>query len=219
MAARYRLMLEEKAEFPVSLMARVLEAGRPGFCSWLADGRQRGDWAAEREAVMRVWLESDRRFGFRFVHAMLPPDFSHLTRYRVLEPIRELGIHGCTPNAGKRTTIPSSKAGPRPDLVRRDFTSPVLAYKLAGGITRLRTGEGWLRLAAVIDLCTRIVVGRSLSDRMTADIAAAALESAKSRGYVAGNAIFHSDSKNVTSRFCGGGDAAVSCNRDLVAAS
>ena len=57
-------MLEEKAEFPVSLMARVLEVSRSGFCSWLASGCPRDDWAAERDAVMRVWLESDRRFGF-----------------------------------------------------------------------------------------------------------------------------------------------------------
>ena len=67
-------------------------------------------------------------------------------------------------------------------------------YKLVGDITYLRTGQGWLYLATVIDLCTRMVVGWSLSERMTADIAVAALESAKSRGYVAGNAIFHSDS-------------------------
>ncbi len=143
---------------------------------------------------MRVWLEFDRKFGFRFVHAMLPPDFSHLTRYRVLKLMRELGIRGCTPNAKKRTTIPDPKAKPRPDLVRRDFTSPVLTYKLVGDITYLRTGEDWLYLATVIDLCARMVVGWSLSDRMTADIAVAALESAKSHGYVAGNAIFHSNS-------------------------
>ena len=186
-------MLEEKAEFPVSLMARMLEVSRSGFYSWLANGRPRDDWAAERDAVMRVWLESDRRFGFRFVHAMLPPRFSRLTRYRVLKLMRELGIRGCTPNARKRTTISDPKAKPRPDLVRRDFTSPVPTYKLVGDITYLRTGEGWLYLATVIDLCTRMVVGWSLSDRMTADIAVAALESAKSRGYVAGNAIFHSD--------------------------
>ena len=78
-------------------------------------------------------------------------------------------------------------------MARRDFTSPVPTYKLVGDITYLRTGEGWLHPATAIDLCTRMVVGWSLSDRMTADIAVAALESAKSRGYVAGNAIFHSD--------------------------
>nr|WP_256441528.1 MULTISPECIES: DDE-type integrase/transposase/recombinase [Collinsella] len=107
--------------------------------------------------------------------------------------MRGLGIRGCTPNRRKRAAIPDPKAEPRPDLVRRDFTSPVPTCKLVGGIAYLRTGEGRLHLATAIDLNTRMVVGWSLSGRMTADIAAAALESAKSRGYVAGNAIFHTD--------------------------
>lgn len=102
-------------------------------------------------------------------------------------------MRGCAPNAKKRTTIPDPKAKPRPDLVRRDLAGPVPTCRLAGDITYLRTGEGWLYLATVIDLRARMAVGWSLSGRMTADIAAAALESAKSRGYVAGNAIFHSD--------------------------
>ena len=211
-------MLAERASFPVKLMARVLEVSRSGFYSWLAAGRPEDAWAAERDAVMRVWLESDRRFGFRFVHAMLPSEFSHLTRYRVLRLMRELGIRGCTPNAKKRTTIPDPKARPRPDLVRRDFTSPVPTYKLVGDITYLRTGQGWLYLATVIDLCTRMVVGWSLSERMTADIAVAALESAKSRGYVAENAIFHSDrgaqyTSRLLAEWARDNDVRLSCGR------
>ena len=66
-------------------------------------------------------------------------------------------------------------------------------YKLVGDITYLRTGQGWLYLSTVIDLSTRMVVGWSLSERMTADIVVSALESARARGYVAENAIFHSD--------------------------
>ena len=99
-------MLAEKAGFPVKLMAHILGVSRSGFYSWLANGCPKDDWSADRDAVMRVRLESDRRFGFRFVHAMLPQEFSHLTRYRVLKLMRELGIRGCTPNASKRTTIP-----------------------------------------------------------------------------------------------------------------
>ena len=186
-------MLGERAEFPVSQMARVLEVSRSGFYSWLASDRPRDDWSAERDAVMRVWPESDRRFEFRFVHAILPPESSRLTRYRVLKLMRELGIRGCTPNARKLTTIPSPMTRPRPDLMRRDLTGPVPTYKLVSGITYLHTDKGWLHLVTVVDLCTRIVVGWPLSDRTTIDIAVAALESAKSRGYVARNAIFHSD--------------------------
>lgn len=139
---RIRELEIENAGFPVKLMARILGVSRSGFYSWLSNGCPEDDWAAERDAVMRVWLESDRRFGFRFVHAMLPPEFSRLTRYRVLKLMRELGIRGCTPNASKRTTVLDPKAKPRPDLVRRDFTSPVPTYKLVGDITYLRTGEG-----------------------------------------------------------------------------
>lgn len=186
-------MLGERTEFPVSQMARVLEVSRSGFCSWLASGCPRDDWSAERDAVMRVWLESDRHFRFRFVHAILPPESSRLARYRALKSMRKLGIRGCTPNARKHTTIPGPMARPRPDLMRRDFSNPVPAYKLVSDSPTCAPTGGWLYLVTVVDLCTRMVVGWSLSDRMTTDIAVAALESAKSRGYVVENAIFHSD--------------------------
>lgn len=110
-----------------------------------------------------------------------------------LRCMRELQIKGCTPYRSKRTTVPDPSARPRPDLIRRDFTSPVPTCRLVGDITYLRTGQGWLYLSTVIDLATRMVVGWSLSDRMAADMVVSALEMAKRRGYVAGNAIFHSD--------------------------
>ena len=186
-------MLAEKGDFDVKLMARLLEVSKSGFYAWRSRGCPEDDWSVEREAVRRVWEESDRRFGCRFVKCFLPPEMSHLTLYRVRKLMGELGIRGCTPNASKRTTVPDPRAGSKPDLVRRNFRPPVPTTVLAGDITYLRTGEGWLYLATVIDLCTRMVVGWSLSRSMTADMAVAALESAKSRGYVAGNAIFHSD--------------------------
>ena len=208
---------------PISECCRELGLNSKTINQWVVKRRRElsgepDPKAAERDAVMRVWLESDRRFGSRLMHAMLPPDFRHLTRYRVRKPMRELGIRGCTPNEKKRTTIPDPKAKPRPDLVRRDFTSPVPTCKLVGDIAYLRTGEGWLCLATVIDLRTRMVVGWSLSDRMTADIAVAALESAKSRGYVAGNAISHSDrGAQYTSRtlaeWARANDVRLSCSR------
>ncbi len=138
--------------------------------------------------IKRIWEESDRRFGARFIKCFLPDGRKHISLYRMRKCMRELGIKGCTPYKSKRTTIPDKNAKPR-----RDFTSPVPTYKLVGDITYLRTGQGWLYLATVIDLCTRMVVGWTLSDRMTADIAVGALASAKARGYIAEGAIFHSD--------------------------
>ena len=96
----------------------------------------------------------------RSVKCFLPAKFSGLTLYRV----RELGIRGRTPNAGKRTPFPTPRRR-RPDLVRHDFNSPVPTYKLVGDITYLRTREGRLYLSTVIDPNTHMVVGRSLSAR------------------------------------------------------
>ena len=89
--------------------------------------------------------------------------------------------------------MPDPEAPARPDLARRDFANPVPTVKLVGDVAYLKAGEGWLFLAVVIDLRTRMVVGWALSERMCAGIAVDALRMARSRGYVAGGAAFHSD--------------------------
>ncbi len=186
-------MAAEKGNFPVKMMARLLDVSRQGFYQWLARGPEADPWAGLKAAIEEAWLASERIFGARQVLHSLPAEFDGTTLYRVRKCMRDLGIRGVVPHKAKRTTIPDEDAPARPDLVKRDFTSPVPTYKLVGDITYLRTGEGWLYLATVIDLCTRMVVGWALSSRMTADIAVSALEMARGRGYVADGAIFHSD--------------------------
>lgn len=67
-------MPARKAEYPVKMTARLLEVSRSGFCSWLANGAPTDEWGHVHDAVERVWLESDCRFGARMVHAFLPPE-------------------------------------------------------------------------------------------------------------------------------------------------
>jgi transposase InsO family protein len=190
---RYLLMRSERGNHAVTMMARLLHVSASGFYSWLGRGEPDDPWAPLEAEVERIWLESRRRFGARSILHSLPPEFAGATLYRVRKIMRGLGMRGVRKNCGKRTTIPDERAATRPDLVGRDFTSPVPTCKLVGDITYLRTGEGWLYLATVIDLCTRMVVGWAISEQMTADIVVSALEMAWGRGYVAWGAIFHSD--------------------------
>lgn len=188
------LISAEKESFGVAMMCELLGIARSSYYAWEAAAatRRRSDpWAEARAMVERFWLEHCRRPGARTIHACL--GVPGLTLYRVRKLMRELGIRGVHPRTSKRTTVPDPDAPARPDLIRRDFESPVPTVKLVGDITYLRTGEGWLYMAAVIDLCTRMVVGLSFSDRMTADLPIAALETAYGRGFVADGAIFHSD--------------------------
>jgi putative transposase len=123
----------------------------------------------------------------------LPCAFSSVSVYRLQKIMRGLGIRGCTPHSSKRTTVQDPRAEEKRDFIGRDFTSPIPTYKLIGDTTYLKTGQGWLYFACVIDLYTRMVMCWALSLRMTADILISALECAKAQGYVADNAIFHSD--------------------------
>jgi len=75
--------------------------------------------------------------------------------------MHELGLKAVQPRAYRVTTRHGEDPFPVPDLLDRQFTAGVgtPGDRLLGGITYLRTGQGWLYLATVIDLTTRMVVG------------------------------------------------------------
>ena len=77
--------------------------------------------------------------------------------------------------------------------MRREFNPPVPTTHLVSDITYLKTGEGWLFLATVIDLTTRMVVGWATAKHMRTSLIIDALKVAYQGGYVAEGAIAHSD--------------------------
>ncbi len=95
--------------------------------------------------------------------------------------------------AFKKTTIADPTADQRKDLLQRRFNAAMPTTHLCGDITYLCTGQGWMYLATVIDLTTRMVVGWRIGERMTSNLVEDALVMAHQAGYVAGNDIFHTD--------------------------
>lgn len=188
-------MKVEKANYSVVMMARVLKVSRSGFYAWLKHDPKPDQWVDVRAHVEQLWLDSDKVFGAKSIYDLIKEDetFPNTTLYRVRKCMRELGIVGIQKNSSKRTTITDPNAPIRPDLIKRDFTSPVPTIKLVGDITYLKTAQGWLYLAVVIDLCTRMVVGWAMDSHMKASLCVSALDMAYKRGYVAQNAIYHSD--------------------------
>src|SRR5213076_3464026 len=93
----------------------------------------------------------------------------------------------------KRTTVPGEQPVTSPDLIRRDFTAAAPGQRLVGDITYLRTGEGWLYLATVIDLATRMVTGWQLADHMRTSLVTGALDMAMTHGHAQIGVIFHTD--------------------------
>jgi transposase InsO family protein len=203
MTVKYQLMDEEKACYPVVMMARVLGLARQGYYQWKrAQETSSGpSWREQlAEDIVRLWEVSKHRHGFRRIAVDLAKEGKQVSWWLVGKIMAEQGIQGLQPRTSKKTTVPDPDAPTRPDLVRRHFLPPVATTVLVGDITYLRTGEGWLYLATVIDLTTRMVVGwdlvaerRVLADHMRSSLAVDALRMAHQAGCVAGNAIFHTD--------------------------
>jgi putative transposase len=107
--------------------------------------------------------------------------------------MREAELRACQPRAYKRTTVPGPQSVASPDLIGGNFTAAAPGQRLVGDITYLKTGEGWLYLATVIDLCTRMVVGWQLANHLRTGLVTDALQMAITHGHTPAGAVFHSD--------------------------
>lgn len=108
--------------------------------------------------------------------------------------MRELGLQPCQPKPFRPVTTIAGDAGTLPDRVNRDFTADAPGRKLVGDITYIRTWEGWLYLATVLDCFSKKVVGYAMADHMRTELVADALRmAARNCEFAPGVTIFHSD--------------------------
>ena len=167
----------------------------PGATGWRRRLRLGGAQLAIQ--VRRVFDRSRQTSGCRRVAAQLNREGHECSVGMVADLMRELGLAAVQPRAYKRTTVPGEHPVESPDLISRDFSAGpeggAPGERLVGDITYLRTGEGWLYLATVIDLATRMVVGWQMTTHMRTSLITEALQMAIDGGHVHPNAIFHSD--------------------------
>lgn len=193
-------------------MCEQLGVARSSFYAWRT--RTETPTQARRrqlaEHVRRVFEESRQTSGCRRVAAQLNREGHECSVGLVADLMRELGLKAVQPRAYKRTTVPGEAPVDSPDLVERDFdpASSAPGERLVGDITYLKTGEGWLYLATVIDLATRMVVGWQLATHLRTSLVVDALQMAIDAGHVQREAIFHSDrgcqyTSAEFTRFCG----------------
>jgi putative transposase len=185
----------EKASYPIAWMCGLLGVPRSSFYAW----RNRAETATaarRRELathVRRVFEAGRGAYGCRRVAAQLNRDGHSCSVGLVADLMRELGLRACQPRAYKRTTVPGGQPVTSPDLIGRDFTAAAPGTRLVGDITYLKTGEGWLYLATVIDLATKMVTGWQLASHMRTSLVTGALDMAVIHGHVQPGAVFHSD--------------------------
>ena len=199
MIAMYSFIAEEQAnnsEWSIAEMCRVLGVSRSGFYDWQDRPPSQRDLDDAQLAIEieAIWECSDRTYGSPRVHRWLRKQGFRVGRKRVARIMRERGWEGETGRRRVRTTIVARGATAAEDHVRRDFNPPAPDTTWAGDITYLRTGEGWLFLATVIDLYSRRVIGWSVAEHMRTELVADALNMAvATRGGAVDGVVFHSD--------------------------
>ena len=182
--------------WPILIQCAVLNVSRSGFYSW----RQRppSATATKRAALIQEVREVQRlsreNSGAVRVHRALAKRGTRCDRKTVAKVMREAGIRSQTSRKFRVTTTDSNHPHPvAKNVLDRDFTADKANQKWVSDITYIATLEGWLYLAAVLDLCTRKVVGWSMSERIDSRLAVDALEMAVSRQVPDAGLIAHSD--------------------------
>ena len=137
-------------------------------------------------------LQLEGAMGLDSLYRLLKPEFG-CSRKRVHRQMQLAGISSARRRAYKKTTHSNHSHPIAPNLLQRNFSFDRPDQAWVGDITYIPTGEGWLYLAIVKDLCTRKIVGYAFSDRIDTRLTLAALDMAYRRRKPAQGLIFHSD--------------------------
>ncbi|WP_373370270.1 IS3 family transposase [Corynebacterium cystitidis] len=203
----------------MTMMCKALQVSRSGYYAWRArldcppaPSTPRGHRQAITPLVKQAFANHNGFGGVRTIYADLLSHGVKTTTYAVAKVMADNNLVTKRRRAFKKTTVANPNAKQRSDLLQRRFNAAMPTTHLCGDITYLRTGQGWMYLATVIDLTTRMIVGWQISERMTSSLVEDALVMAHQAGYVAGNAIFHTDrgSQYTSKQF-----AAATCRMDV----
>ncbi len=171
----YRFIAAEKTSYPVRLLCRLLGVGRSAFYNWLAAGRARADARRRQDAhsaalATEAWAQHRGVYGARRLTAELRERGHDWNRKRVARLMRLAGIEGAHRRRRGRPRRQARSTATAPDLVQRQFTVTTPDRLWVADITYLRTWEGFLYLAVVVDAFSRRVVGWAMADHLRTEL-------------------------------------------------
>ncbi len=204
--AKFELIEAEKANHRITAMCRWLQVSRSGYYEWRdrpasATAQRRDHLAA---LIKLIFTGSHETYGHRRIHAALARQGEECSAELVRALMRQQGLTPVQARVFRPATTEQGTFRGIPDLVRRDFTAERPGIKLVGDVTYIRTWEGFLYLATVIDCHSKAVLGWAMADRNRTELITDALRMAVSTGRIAAGAIFHADrGSNYTSHAFG----------------
>ena len=173
---KFGFVAKHRGVWPVNLMCEALGVSRGGFYAWLTrppSERSRKDEMLTAQ-VRQSFLRSDRTYGARRVwHDVLEQGLS-CGLHRIERLMREQALRarprrrGLPKDRGARSAVAEN-------VLDRQFQAEAPNQKWVADFTYIWTAEGWLYVAAVLDLYSRRIVGWSMQDSMTSQLVVDAL--------------------------------------------
>jgi putative transposase len=182
-------------------MCKVFEVSRSKYYEWLQSPlseRKKKDEILQSK-IRIIHNKSNKRY----IHSALKDQGEPASRRRVARIMRENKIVSISKKRFKATTNSKHSFPICSNLVNQNFQAQAPNQAWVGDITYIPTAEGWLYLATVIDLFSRMVVGWAVSERMTADLVEKAFLKACWKRKPGDGLLFHSDrgSQYASSRY------------------
>lgn len=192
---KYAFIREHAATHSLTSLCQVLDVSRSGYHAWLKRPTS-VHVEADRQLLIqirRVHLEHRQTYGGVKTWLELRSRGIAGGKHRVARLRREHGIEARRRSRQRLTVEHHKMAAPSPDLVMRHFSAPRPNDIWAGDMTFIRTREGWLHLAVLMDLYSRAVVGFALHQRPGTELHVGALQMALRRRKPAPGLIHHTD--------------------------
>lgn len=191
---RYGFIDRHRGRYSVALMCATLDVSRSGYYAWChrpASARTVANTSL-RQAIETAYEAGRGTYGYRRVHAAVNRH-TPCSRNRVARQMRQIGLRASRTRRYKTTTQANRDRPVVPNRLNREFAASSPNRKWLGDITYVRTAEGWLYLAVVLDIFSRQVVGWALASHLKDELPLAALNMALSRRTAGQGLLHHSD--------------------------
>jgi len=192
---KYRYMEKHRSTFGIQKMCRALHISSSGYYRWRKGGDSKRK--AENEALLwqirLIHKKHKQRYGSPRITKELQDNGCRCSENRIARLMRKNGIAAKTKRKFKVTTRSKHSLPVAENLVKGNFTAAAPNRLWASDITYVWTAEGWLYLLGILDAFNRQIVGWSMNNRLTQDLAINALQQAVWRRKPEAGCIFHSD--------------------------
>lgn len=188
--------MRKSSEYSIKFLCRTFEVSRSQYYEWRQgkeSNRQRESRSLSVE-IKAIYNETHQTYGAIRIHKELKDMGKNCSKNRVARLMKEANIQSVHKTKFKACTTDSKHGLAVADnVINQDFTATAPNQKWGADITYIKTGEGFLYLAVVLDFFSRKIVGWAASDNINADLCCRALKMALIRRRPPKELIHHSD--------------------------